>query len=368
MLNGWKINLCLSVGCSILAGWTLSVAAQDQTNLPSPTGQQQQTPQQQSAQQYSDGSGGALTADQQAAMQNASQQAFDQQQAAVEAASIPIPQRPFPELSEEEAKYLDQFLDYWQSSSQSVKQYVCDFRRFSYDSGTVNYRDPGTNQLAAAEVATGQIRYAEPDKGFYETIQKWTFKAPPLQPGGEAEYEELNKEISQEKWICTGRAIFEFNFAQKILYESEIPAEMQGERIIDSPLPFLFGAKKDQILDRYWVRVVPQSSPDEYWLEAYPKRVEDARMYSKIEVILAKADFLPKAIHANSAQYDPQKGNFESTYFAFENRKINDQLSRFQDFLGVFVRPQTPVFGGWKRVNRSSLHEDHQAVLPTDLK
>jgi hypothetical protein len=131
-------------------------------------------------------------------------------------------------------------------------------------------------------------------------------------------------------------------------------------------MPFLFGAKKSQILDRYWVRVIPQDSETEYYLEAYPKRIDDARLYSKIEIVLAREDFLPKAMHVYSPQYNPAKGNFQSRYFAFNDRSVNDQLSRIQDFFGVFVRPKTDI--GWKRVSRMAL-QGQQAGLPgTDFK
>ena len=318
----------------------------------------------------------SLTVEQQNALQSASQAAFAQQNAGydeemmrqAEQAAMSQPQQPFADPSPEEAQYLDQFLDYWEHSSAQVRQYICEFRRFEYDSEAVNYRDPATNRLAAARVATGEIRFASPDKGYYETTQIWEFEAPPQTPGTDAKYTLMDENISKEKWICDGRHVYEFDFSQKRLNETEIPQEMQGAGIIESPIPFLFGAKKSQILERYWVRVIPKPEVnDEYWFEAYPKRIEDARLYSRIEVILDRQDFLPKAMHLYSPQYDPKKGNEQSRYFAFENRKVNDSLARVKDFFGYFVRPQTPITGGWKRVNLSEL-QDHQAALPAERK
>jgi TIGR03009 family protein len=347
----------LAVGFAVVVAITIpatafGIQAQAQAQNPSAAARQQPRPQQQ------------------APIQQAQQDAFNAQNRiaqenlrAADAAAMQQPQRPFPELPPEETQYLHQFLEYWQSSSTAVKQYACEFKRYEYDSEAVNYRDPTTNRLAAARIATGSIKYAEPDKGFYETNNIWDFSAPPKNPGEEAAYKKLESDVSKERWICDGRSIYEFDFASKTLYDAEIPPNMQGERIIDSPLPFLFGAKKDHILERYWVRVVPQNAEDEYWLEAYPKRIEDARLYSKIEVILAKEDFLPKAMHVYSPQYDPAKGNFQSRYFAFENRKVNDRLHAFKDFMNIFVRPQTPILGGWKRTTRQPMH-DQQAELP----
>jgi TIGR03009 family protein len=300
-----------------------------------------------------------------------------QQQAALQAEQLastqtPVPpQRPFPELPPQEIEYLNQFLDYWQQSSQRVKQYVCDFRRYEYDSAIVNYRDPDTQQLAAHAIAVGEIRFAQPDKGRYEASQIWDFQAPPSAPGEAASYDRRGKrhekgaDSEKERWICDGRSIYEFDFENKRLYESEIPKEMQGAAIVNSPIPFLFGADKEKILERYWVRVIPKGVETEYWLEAYPKKIEDARVYSKIEVILAKEDFLPKAMHVYSSQYDPARNNFQSQYYAFENRRVNDQLDQVKNFFGYFVRPQKPI--GWERVNRRALAGQQSAQLPAGM-
>ena len=279
-----------------------------------------------------------------------------------QAAQQRVAQRPFPQLPPEQEKYLHDLLDYWQQSSDQVKQYVCDFQRFEYDTEIVNYRDPGTNQLAAHSIATGQIRYAAPDRGYFETTGMVDFKAPPKAPGQDAEYARRDTNGPLEKWICDGRNIYEFDFDLKRLYETEIPKSMQGDGLANSPIPFLFGANKALLLDRYWVRVItPEGAANEYWLEAFPKRIEDARSYSKIEIIIAEEDFLPKAMHMYSPQYDPKKNNYGSRYFAFGNRRVNAKSAQIQDFFGLFVRPQTPITGGWKRVTRSAL-EQQQAT------
>ena len=209
-------------------------------------------------------------------------------------------------ISAEHEQYLSKLLDYWEQSSERISKYKCNFRRFAYDNAIVNWRDE-SNQLAAHQVAFGEIRFASPDRASYKTSQLMKFEKPPAQKGQQASYKKIEEATSQEHWICDGKAVFEFDFATKKLYETQIPAEMQGN-IVESPLPFLFGAKKKQILDRYWVRsATPSGVQDEYWLVAYPKRVKDARMYSKVEVILSKEDFLPKAMHMYTPQYDPEK-------------------------------------------------------------
>lgn len=296
------------------------------------------------------------------------------QQAQARAAAPQLPEG-FP-LAAEDSKYVADLLDYWQRVSDQVNLYKCNFRRYSYDTGEVNLRDPRTNQLWAHQQAAGVIRFAAPDRARFETTNVFKFTKAPATPGDEAEYSPIEgntiwgRDI-HECWVSTGKSIFDFDFETKSMYETAIPPEMQGN-VAQSPLPFLFGAKKDDILNRYWVRHVPKYIPDakgnkvlnedEYWLEVYPKRIGDARMYSKVELILSAKDFMPVAMHMYSANYNPSKNNFSSQYFLFENRKVNSQLDKFQDkILNSFVKPNMPLT--WRTVKRQ-LGQEQSAAVP----
>ena len=251
-----------------------------------------------------------------------------------------------------EENYRNQILDYWQASSAKIKNYKCTFRRYTFDTGIVNHRDAKSQQLSAAEIAIGTIFFAAPQHGRYETDQVWSFAAPPKKPGEEADYKLEEGDSVKTKWICDGRMIYEFDYEQKRLYDTEIPEHMQGpEGLSASPIPFLFGAKRDVLLERYWVRVVPRpGTKGEYWLEVFPKRAQDARNYSKVEIIISEDDFLPKAMRLFSPQFDPSKGNFASMQFEFYDRKVNALTLE-----GLFGRPSKPI--GWTRQPRSFLAE-----------
>lgn len=290
--------------------------------------------------------------------QQRAQEAAQRQQMNLGVQQARGPARPFPELDQQHRQYIDQLLDIWQQSSAQVKQYTCDFQRWDYDPTYCNYREPNTNRLAAFSIAQGAVRFAAPDKGMFETSKVWDFNGEPDQPGGNAKYKEREQSTNHEKWICDGGSIYEFDFANKVLYEVEIPAEMQGNGLANSPLPFLFGVEKDVIKERYWLRVItPQGVEDEYWLEAFPKRIDDARNYKKIEIILAKEDFLPKMLHIYATNYDEVE-NPISRVFEFGNRQMNSKLAQVQNFLRVFVRPQTPI--GWRRMDRNALATQDQ--------
>ena len=269
-------------------------------------------------------------------------------------------------LGADHIQFLNDLLDHWQSKSSDVKRYQCDFIRFDYEPIVVNWRDPQTNRLAAASIMTGEIRFAAPDRACYQTTQVYDFEKPPEQPGQDPSYKPREESHQREKWICDGKAIYEFDYENKKLYETDIPPEMQGQGLINSPLPFLFGATKEDILNRFWVRVTtPNGVENEYWLEAYPKRIEDARNYKKLDLVLSRDElFLPIMIQIYAPNYNPKENKEVSRVFEFKNRRVNDKLTGIQNFLGWFVRPRLPM--GFDRVKKNGL-QPHQQFDPSKL-
>ena len=266
--------------------------------------------------------------------------------------------------SEAERKYISDMLDRWQASSEQVKRFTTKYTRWDYSPEFVNWRDPATQKLAAQSITVGEIRYQTPDKGMFESQGVWDFKAPPKKAGEQPEYKKREQDAgdaSQEKWICDGKKIYEYEYQRKMLYETDIPVEMQGKGLVNSPIPFLFGADKADILNRFWVRVVtPKTAENELWLEAYPKKIADARNYKKLEIIISGEDFLPKGLHIYAPNYDAAK-NPVSRYFAFEDRKVNDFITGIQSFTGSFVRPK--LLMGWKRMDRKEIIAQEQQKL-----
>ena len=277
--------------------------------------------------------------------------------AQIQQAAIPsTPQMPagFP-LSAEEDQYIQQLMSFWEGASTDVQQYACTFRRYQYDYDTCTLRNPQTNRLVAAAISMGNIRYSTPDKGMYEINATWVFKAPPAKAGEDPIYKrpsEENSEINErEKWICDGSAFYEYDFQNKRILETKLPLELQGEGLKNSPLPFVFGAKAADLLNRFWIRdVTPkQLHGQQYWLEAWPKNVTDAQAYKKVEIILSREPFLPIAVHMYPPNYDEKKPN--KMVFEFEGRKINGALTGLADFMNNFINPRSPGLG-WKRVTQ----------------
>lgn len=243
--------------------------------------------------------------------------------------------------------YLDQLLNYWESSSNGINLYQCSFMRWEYNPLQCNWRNPVNKNLAAHTISKGHIRYASPDKGMYEVSQKWRFSGTKKDNPNEPLYLDVPKE--EEKWICDGEFIYEFDYINKRLYDIELPPDARGMGLRNSPLPFVFGAKAADLKARYWIRDItnPQAAKDgQYWLEIWPKRIQDAQTYKKVEVILQKNPFLPISLVIYPINYDPLE-NPTKMVFEFQDLQINGKLSGIQNFLGWFIKPGKPL--GWER-------------------
>ncbi len=264
------------------------------------------------------------------------------QDGAMQAAAIPSPMvDPF-RLTESEKQRLDNILGFWETRSSKVKTYSCDFTRLDYDA----VFGPADSRIAKTK-SVGIIRYAAPDKGEFKVEQIGEYK-PPVAEGGPADWP-MSRSDHEEHWICDGLAVFELNGKAKQLREERLPPEMQGKGITNGPLPFLFGAKKDQLLEKYWLKeiVPPDDRPGEYWIDARPKTREDAANFQRILVILDEKQFLPIAMQVFPPGWEPRK-NWSKTTYVFQNRQVNHPLHRGQEFLGEFISPDVPR--GWKKV------------------
>ncbi|MBI1248927.1 hypothetical protein GC197_13935 [bacterium] len=255
------------------------------------------------------------------------------------------------QISQQEAQFIDQILGFWEFRSGKVHHYEAKFKRWEYD--TV-FGPP--NKDTFKTISEGVIKYEKPDKGLFEvsSIQHYT----PPKDGQPAQYQVRPNEVN-EHWVCDGKSIFEFDVPSKQLKVWPLPPEQQGQAITNGPLPFLFGAKKADILARFWMRVSPHqtNNPNEYWLEAWPKRPEDAAEYKFISILIDRAEFLPFAIEVFDRNYNPDAQppnvpNFSRTVYMFEDRKtyeeggITDNIK--QMFSRSFYQPALP--SGWTRV------------------
>ena len=86
--------------------------------------------------------------------------------------AAPATGAPFPQLSAEEQKFLDEVLAYWERRSQGIERYRCVFRRWEYD--------PVFGPRNTFKVySEGSIMYASPDKGKFQVEKMMQYAAPP---------------------------------------------------------------------------------------------------------------------------------------------------------------------------------------------
>ncbi len=196
------------------------------------------------------------------------------------------PKAPFT-LTPEQQNLLDQVLANWERQSNKVNNYKCTFTRWEVDETF----GPKENQYVLSE-GKGEIKFKAPDHGAYivNDLLEWDKQKKSYAKRTEAE--------GFDHWVCDGIAIYEFNSPNKKLIERQLAPEMRGKAISEGPLPFIFGAKADQLKRRYWLRdVTPKEhAAKQVWLEAWPKFQADAANYQHAVVVLNSSDFMPTAL------------------------------------------------------------------------
>lgn len=248
-------------------------------------------------------------------------------------------------MTADQEKWIDQILKYWESESDKVQRFACQFERWEYNPAFI--KDPNVHWTQAI----GEIKYEKPDKAVYR-VTTLEYYQPSQQQGQRGTYIKRD-DAPGEYWLCDGKSIYEFDHRNKQVKYSPLPEHMQGVAIAEGPLPFLFGAKAAKLKQRYWFKpLTPPKDPrtgkfvqGEYWLAAKPKTRQDAENFSVVELIIDQQDFLPKAMQI----YMP--GGEERKVFKFAERDVNPrQRLLWQD---SFIKPDVPR--GWKLVREGTL-------------
>lgn len=243
-------------------------------------------------------------------------------QQAIQQGIAQAPKQPFPALNATEQNYLEQVLQVWEQKTSDIEQYQCDFVRFEY-------ADPSLPTEQYSSYATGVMKFMAPDKGMFriDDLRTLVSKNP-------AEYKANPRQPFGEYWICDGSWVHILDRNEKKATRIELPPQIRGKQIYLSPLPFLFGVKADEMKRRYWIRpVIPPEGDDSVWLEAWPKRADDAGNYSRVQVVLAREDTLPRALIVFMPNWKPEQQQRE--IYEFKNR---------QDKTGFFDAVKQRIF------------------------
>lgn len=239
------------------------------------------------------------------------------------AAPVQAPRAPF-DLTPQEQAHLDSVLVEWERRTQGVKTFECQFAKLKYDLVFGSANKP-------TSVDEGTIKYSKPNQGLYEIVG-----------------------ARPEKWCTDGESFYEYNFDQKHVIQHILGPQAQGTGFAHCPVPFVFGARADDIKRRYWIRLVtPAEAKEEIWLDTYPKTQNDAGNYRRVDVILDARSMYPKAIQV----YLP--GGNQRDVYSFGKPLVNDPLRVFRR--DVFSGP-VPL--GWKKVMEQQTASAPPAVEP----
>jgi TIGR03009 family protein len=238
-------------------------------------------------------------------------------------------------LSRQEQATLDQFLRAWEEQSKGTKRLEAKFRRWHYD-------------LLAAPAgvhstwAEGVIKYGAPDKGLFRVDQLKFFGGivddKPTYAAQEGQF--------GEHWVCNGQELLEFDHRDKTCKIQQLPPEMRGKEIFESPLPFVFNLDAAKIKDRYWVRQI-QAQPEVVVIEAHPKYQVDRAQYKFVRIVVNATSFLPQALILYSPNFDEVKAP-EWDHYEFIDVERNSMGSGMVNWIQLFINERPPA--GWKEI------------------
>ncbi|TWU44040.1 hypothetical protein Q31b_15750 [Novipirellula aureliae] len=240
------------------------------------------------------------------------------------------PQPPFAPLTAAQQNQLNQLLLAWQQQSRATTTLDSKFQRWHFD-----------NQAAPAGVhatrADGVIKYASPDKGLFRVDSLVYYRG---MEAGKPKFEP-QEGMYGEHWVCNGKQLIEFDRSEKQCKIQDLPPEMQGQHIFNSPLPFVFNLDAVEIQKRYWVRQVAAPMESLVLIEAWPKRQEDRAQYKMVQIALDKESFLPKALIMYAPNFHPVNAAKWDQY-EFVDMKRNGMGNAISNFMQNFISDRPP--------------------------
>lgn len=240
-----------------------------------------------------------------------------------------------PEMSPELVKELDRILEFWSASSEDITRLQGKHFRIVYDTafevekqseGEFAYEkaDKGRLDITPVEVTPQLVAARE-----QEVIKaKAEGRKPSVRVGKNGKPYALVME-QPERWSCDGQRVYSMDIEKKEAIVAQLPADMQGKNIMDSPLPFLFGMPPEKAKHRFTIfftnsQFDPKSGRAK--LTIYPRLPQDATNWRQADVILDLKEFLPTAVQL----LDP--AGTKITVYRFQDFKKNQK-----DWIGNWI-------------------------------
>lgn len=226
---------------------------------------------------------------------------------------------------------LDEFLARWERYSADIKRYDVNFNMFIYDS-TI----PGAQPNKPHKITFGYFKYNATPKRFVYVIEgEWQDKKQIKRDG------DKNPHIFAEKVIIDEKTVFKYDYNAKTMIQINVPPEMIGKGIADSPLPLIFGAKADELKRRFSMKVVTvPDREDIIWLHARPLLIEDQQEFKELEILLDKKNLTAKGLRQRDINDKAHK------VFELQPPVINPRIMGVLEDMKAFFTPT--VAPGWK--------------------
>ncbi|MDR2756254.1 MAG: hypothetical protein LBC20_11155 [Planctomycetaceae bacterium] len=235
-------------------------------------------------------------------------------------------------LTPQEQQELDEFLIRWEKYSLGIKRYDVDFNMFLYDETII-----GSITGKPYKTTFGYFKYiAKPLRFVYHVEGEWV---------GDKKVErddKKNPQIFAEKIIIDEKSVYKYEYNAKTVLQVNVPPELVGKGIADSPLPLIFGAKANDMKKRFSMKIVTaeQRKNTEIWLQAKPLLIEDQQEFSQIEIRLDK-----ETLRAIALKKEDINGK-AFTVYTLLSPKTNDRLTSFLEDIKKWFTPTIP--DGWK--------------------
>jgi TIGR03009 family protein len=233
-------------------------------------------------------------------------------------------------LEPEEQQNLDAFLVRWEKYSGNIKRYDVDFNMSTY-----NPAIPGSDPNKPHKITFGYFKYiSNPLRFVYHVEGEWLDDRQIKRDG------EKNPQIYAEKVIIDEKTVFKYDYNAKTVIQVNVPPEMIGKGIADSPLPLIFGAKSADLKRRFSMKILPTTNPERIWLQAKPLLSEDQQEFNLVEIVLDRKTLQALGLR----KYDINNQGY--TVYELKSPKVNDRLTSVLDDLKTWFTPT--IERGWK--------------------
>lgn len=240
-----------------------------------------------------------------------------------------------PEMSPALVKELDRILEFWSASSEDIVRLQGKHFRIVYDTafevekqseGEFAYEkaDKGRLDITPVEVTPQLIAAREQEVA----KAKSEGRRPAVRVGKDGKPYAIVME-QPERWSCDGQRVYSMDMEKKEAIVAQLPADMQGKNIMDSPLPFLFGMPPEKAKHRFTIFFTNgqfDAKSGRAKLTIYPRLPQDATNWRQADVILDLKEFLPTAVQL----LDP--AGTKITVYRFQDFKKNQK-----DWIGNWI-------------------------------